>query len=99
MQLKSKVNYSNRFFSLEPGEETTNRPEITEEQKQYLVDTFPADFEVIATTEKPTNDNTEKPSATKEFNIETPEDKLKIINLESNLKIETKQVGRPKKVK
>lgn len=78
MQLKSKVNYTNLYFSLHKGGSTVNREDISEEMKQYLIDTFPNDFEVIRES--------------KEVKIENQEEKLEIKTPEDKFEIETKVV-------
>lgn len=78
MQLKSKVDYTNLYFTLNKGDLTVDREDISEEMKQYLVNTFPDDFEVIRES--------------KEVKIENQEEKLEIKTPEDKFEIETKVV-------
>jgi len=86
MHLKCLKDYNNLYFTLTKGQTTTNREDISEEMKQYLVNTFPNDFEVIREA--------------KPLVIENQEEKLDIKTPEDSFVIETKVVkqdGRKKK--
>lgn len=51
MHLKCTKDYTNRFFSITAGETTEKREDISAEMKTYLFNTFPGEFELIASVE------------------------------------------------
>jgi hypothetical protein len=63
MHLKCTKDYTNRFFSITAGETTEKREDISAEMKTYLFNTFPGQFELIASVEP----------------LRTPEDGLKLM--------------------
>lgn len=66
MELKANIDYFCMKFEIKSGDTTEGRDDITEDQKQYLLETFPEWFSKVGS------------APNKEFNIESKEDRLEI---------------------